>query len=38
MTPRVLKRELSHYPGDTRTALVYLALAPEPSGNLALVP
>ena len=38
MTPRGLKREFEHYPGNARTTLVYLELAPDPSGSLASVP
>ena len=38
MTPRGLKREFEHYPGNARTALVYLELAPDPWGILASVP
>ena len=38
MTPRVLKRGFEHYPGDARTALGYLELAPDPWGILASVP
>ena len=38
MTPRGVKREFEHYPGNARTALVYLELAPDPWGILASVP